>query len=1057
METSPITSARRAVSDLLEDAGNCRQSVNQELHLLSDSLFSEQHKLSHALDWAERFLHNGSEVYNEFCRADSLILADVKQGETDRRSPAYKHLSAAKYHHAVSCAVGNDEVHGGGDLEKFWQPGSSNSKNNEQNNYLCRYKPSFPCDLDIPFTFSPRKNEETWPENREDMKSIEPEHTTHQQTVCQDYCKTSRLHVSNQRQHIDVSDSNTNPAAHFIKESSSSRSNASHKKSTAFGAVTTFKPKSNSFTYMIYKTSGAQMEREMTENQKGFRKEVEEMEQDEKEKAGDDTMEEIYGRMHKLQGSSSDFDMYSHHKMSHSAPKKIPGEITKAAMARSTCQFKLPSHLTVYEEYQLCVDQLHHLRMRQSQHIESGCFTQPPEKGRKTSEEIVGSDKAAARPASHFEVNSHITNLEIKKHLHNTGGKSAENPEERSSCVTSKNQDRSQYKSNRATLTKHRDLKSCDNLTVGEKSAGIRTKSRSLCQKNILTNNAHLDPKGKSQPDLMNKAAEFFIKTEVMNTPTEPLRTKPDAVSSVEENAAHPAKPGLLQNKTRHHPSRKHHLRTVKGPQKRNEAQGLWKHRRNSSISISGGKLESSQGATKCTKTLNSAKHTKSPNGRGKHMDAHKILQPTEIHTLHHHDDLLPRSPTVGVTVHASLNDRCQYSPAGVPVSDCWLCLPDEVWLSILCLLPQRDLCRLMQVCRRLHTLASDHMLWKDLRIENSSLTDHWLLNVGRRRPRSLCLYSCSALSVSTRGLDRFFSLCRNSLEELKVTSCVGPGLHGDQMLSLIGQLCVHVTSVDVSWSGATDRGVKALSVCGTGLRLSSVVLNGCHVTDVPLKKLVMRHKESLCRLEVFGCQFLTPACLQAIYEMCPGLQHLNIGRVPKVSVHSLTVMASQLKCLISLNLTGLQVVNDTTVDTLLQKCVKLQNLTFSSCPEVTDLTLHNISKYVPSIRSLNVSGCPAVTDAGVQFLALGCRRLQQLDLSSTGTGNRGVSLLSSYCSGHLHIVKLSFCHITSEKILKLCRHCQRLKLLHLYGCASVPTEGEIREVNSTVRVYPLS
>uniref|UniRef100_A0A3Q1GUH2 F-box/LRR-repeat protein 7-like n=2 Tax=Acanthochromis polyacanthus TaxID=80966 RepID=A0A3Q1GUH2_9TELE len=888
------------------------------------------------------------------------------------------------------------------------------------------------------------------------MKSRGLEHTTYQQTVCQDYCKTSKLHVSNQRQHIDVSDSNTNPAAHFIKESSSSRSNATHKKSTAYGAVTTLKPKSNDFTYMIYKTAGVQTETEMTENQKGFGKEVEEAQQDEKEKAEDDTMEEIYGNMYKLQESSSDFGMYSHHKMSHSAPKKIPEEIAKAATPRFTCQLKLASHLTVYEQYQLCVDQLHHLRMRQSQHTESGCFTQLPEKGRKTSEETVGSGKAAVRPASHFEVNSHITNLETKKHLHNTGGESAENTEERSSCVTSKNQDESQYKSNRATLSEHTDLKCCDNMTFGEKSTGIRTKSRSLCGKKILINNAHLDPNGKIHPDLMKKAVEYLIKTDVMNTPMEPLRTKPDAVSSVEENAAHPAKPGLLQNKTRHNPSRRSHLRTVKGPQKRNEARGLWKNHGNSNMSLSGGTLQSCQGTTKYTKTLNSSKHT-SPNGRGKHMDAHTILQPTETHTLHHHDDPLPRSPTEGVTVHASLNnDRCQHSPAGVPVSDCWLCLPDEVWLSILCLLPHGDLCRLMQVCRRLHTLASDRMLWKDLRIENSSLTDHWLLNVGRRRPHSLCLYSCSGLSVSTCGLERFFSLCRNSLEELKVTSCVGPGLHGDQMLSLIGQLCAYVTSVDVSWSGATDRGVETLSVCGTGLKLSSVVLNGCHVTDVPLKKVVMRHKESLCRLEVFGCQFLTPACLQAIFEMCPGLQHLNIGRVPKVNVHSLTVMASQLKCLISLNLTGLQVVNDATVDTLLQNCVKLQNLTFSSCPEVTDLTLHNICKYLPSIRSLNMSGCPAVTDAGVQSLALGCRRLQQLDLSSTGTGNRGVSLLSSYCSGQLQIVKLNFCHITSEKILKLCRHCQRLKLLHLYGCASVPTEEEIREVNSTVRVYPL-
>ncbi|XP_070689394.1 F-box/LRR-repeat protein 2-like [Pempheris klunzingeri] len=394
--------------------------------------------------------------------------------------------------------------------------------------------------------------------------------------------------------------------------------------------------------------------------------------------------------------------------------------------------------------------------------------------------------------------------------------------------------------------------------------------------------------------------------------------------------------------------------------------------------------------------------------------------------------------------------------PAGVPVCDCWLCLPDEVWLSILALLPLRDLCKALQVCSRLHRLATDHTLWRNLRIENSILTERWLLCVGRRRPRSLCLYSCCGASLTSCGLEMFFTLCRNVLEELKVTSCIGPGLHGDEMLRLIGQLCRRVTSVDVSWSGATDTGVKALSDCSAGLRLKSVVLNGCHVTDDPLMKLVMKHKESLCRLEVFGCQFLTPSCLQSVYEMCPALQHLNIGQVPKINVHSLTVMTSQLKCLISLNITGLQAVTDATVDTLLQNCVNLQSLSLSSCPGVTDLTLHSIGKYTPCIRSLDVSGCKAVTDAGVQSLALGCRRLQQLDLSSTGTRNRGVTLLANYCSRHLNTVKLSFCHITLENILKLCRSCKRLKVLHLYGCAHLPTEREIREVNTAVKVYPL-
>lgn len=46
------------------------------------------------------------------------------------------------------------------------------------------------------------------------------------------------------------------------------------------------------------------------------------------------------------------------------------------------------------------------------------------------------------------------------------------------------------------------------------------------------------------------------------------------------------------------------------------------------------------------------------------------------------------------------------------------------------------------------------------------------------------------------------------------------------------------------------------------------------------------------------------------VFKVCPGLKHLNIGQVPKVNAHSLRVMASQLKCLVSLNLTALQAVS---------------------------------------------------------------------------------------------------------------------------------------------------
>uniref|UniRef100_A0A8D2ZFK2 F-box domain-containing protein n=1 Tax=Scophthalmus maximus TaxID=52904 RepID=A0A8D2ZFK2_SCOMX len=849
------------------------------------------------------------------------------------------------------------------------------------------------------------------------MKMMEPQQTTNKQRPSRENCTTSGLHVSNQRHRSNISDSGPNQtlasATCLIKESASRWDNVIRGKSTLFGAASTLKRDS---TNMIHEAAKAQAKGETV---------VEAMAEVERDTSDARCLEENEGEISKEHESSSAPAVFSNDETSHSEPEETPRQMGKIEIPSFSHHLKIPSDLTVYEQYQLCVAHVHHLRLRRSQRIQPGGFTASPSKGRETSEGAAAPVEAPALPASFPKLNSSSTNPETKTHFNEARSKeftAAAITEGRSSDDSNMNQDRSTYIRCGSALPEHGETKYCDSL--------ILEKNRLLCQNNTVHRTA---------------GAKTSIHEDI-HTRVQSLRAAP-AVPSVEENASVVPNAGP-----------KYHQSDVKGQEKTAGIRCLQKLNETSSMSLSsirnGGILPRPQSA-------GASKHTKRPiaqTGTKRRTPEDSVretcLQPKDTHTRHR-DDTRPTSPVSRATVRVNNADSL-YSPAAVPVCDRWLSLPDEVWLSILSLLPHSYLCRVSQVCSRLHTLATDHTLWKHLRIENSTLTEGWLLLGGRRRPRSLCLYSCSGLSVTSCGLEMFFTLCRNYLQEVKVTNCTGPGLHGDQVLPLIGQLCDHVTSVDMSWSGATDRGVKALSKGCAGLRLKSIVLNGCHVTDDPLKKLVMRHKESLCRLELFGCQFLTPSCLQTIYQMCHGLKHLNIGQVPKVNTQSLTVMASQLKSLISLNLTGLQAVTDATVGSLLQNCVKLQSLSLSSCPRVTDLTLHNISKYTPCIRSVDVSGCKAVTDAGVQSMTLGCRSLQQLDLSSTGTGNRGVTLLANCCSGHLQTVKLSFCDISSENILELCKCSKRLKVLHLYGCAHLPTEGEIRDVNTTVEVYPL-
>lgn len=368
METHPI--AGRTVSELLEDSGNCRQVMN--LHLLSDSLFSEQQKLRHVLDWAHSFLSSGSEVHRELCRADSLILADEEQRETQKTSSAYMHSSAAKYHHPITCTAGSDEVFG-----------------------------AFPDDSCIP---------------ERDLSG-------------------HSLELSKEK---------------------------------------------------VEKEVGAKME---------VAKE-------------DARMSE---RMEKLNEEQESNSTFAKNNMTNSEPDKTQEWIVKTS----------PPALTVYEEYQFCVDQLHHLRVRQNQNIEPGCFILSPAKEREKSEET-----APENPESYEKLikagRKQVTAAEITK--------------KRSSGVINKIQDRSEYNRSRATLTEHGRTKHSDKETPAE----------SVCQGNTISSNTHLGLDSNKCGELM-KGTAWGITSADNSTPMEHLTAPSHNVPAVEESAALTTDPGIIE------------------------------------------------------------------------------------------------------------------------------------------------------------------------------------------------------------------------------------------------------------------------------------------------------------------------------------------------------------------------------------------------------------------------------------------------------------------------------------------------------------------------------
>lgn len=386
VETHPVTGLGGAVFELLEDSGNRRQIINQELslHVLSDSSFNEQQKLRYVLDWTHSFLSSASEVHHELCRADGLISADGAHWETEKISPVCKQSSAAEYHHPVSCATGGNEVFGGEGA----------------------YKPPLSDDSCVPFSFIPGRD-----------KLILPEHGE----------------IPGNMKRVNLSDKQTPSKDNTCRDSST------------------------------FKTH--QRKSEVNEEQ----------------------------------DSGSAFVMRAKGDISIGEPEKTQEQTEKS----SHSHLKIPTKLTIYEQYQLCVDQLHHLRIRQHQQIEPGGFLEAKE--RKASEEMAAPVEAPTLPTSGFEhLNKKVAAAEITN-----------------SDSIDKIQDRSKYKRSRPTLTEQGQTGNYDNSAMKEKPAAI-------C---AVTTSKRLGHQSNKSGGLLKRTAGGVTST--------------DNVPTVEERAALTPDPGI--------------------------------------------------------------------------------------------------------------------------------------------------------------------------------------------------------------------------------------------------------------------------------------------------------------------------------------------------------------------------------------------------------------------------------------------------------------------------------------------------------------------------------
>ncbi|XP_041466319.1 uncharacterized protein LOC121416865 [Lytechinus variegatus] len=385
-----------------------------------------------------------------------------------------------------------------------------------------------------------------------------------------------------------------------------------------------------------------------------------------------------------------------------------------------------------------------------------------------------------------------------------------------------------------------------------------------------------------------------------------------------------------------------------------------------------------------------------------------------------------------------------QDSPRGSESLSIWQLLPDEILLHIFSHLPQHMLVQCALTCQRFHRIAMDDSLWRCIRLESRDLTDFYLTHIGEKHPVSLTLHKCRGNLVTENGLRNLFRSCADSLQELNVTGCSKGELQGDSILLHVSR-CYNLTSLDTSWCAVTDNGLSAvLDGCP---RLETICLNGCQsVSDQCLRQIVNRYGANLEVLELCGCFNLSPQTLMLLAETSNNLITLNIAQCYKITDECVASVAPKFRSLQHWQLKGCKELRDSAVKKVARHCKQLRTLSIASCPHVTDVALIEIATYLNSIRSLDVSGCRKIGNEGMRCLATCCPYLEKVGLSSTSATHKSVSSLASYASQTLTELKLNCCReITEASIIRLLKHCKKLKTLHLYGVKGLRNLGILK------------
>jgi hypothetical protein len=213
-----------------------------------------------------------------------------------------------------------------------------------------------------------------------------------------------------------------------------------------------------------------------------------------------------------------------------------------------------------------------------------------------------------------------------------------------------------------------------------------------------------------------------------------------------------------------------------------------------------------------------------------------------------------------------------------------------------------------------------------------------------------------------------------------------------DAALTALGDGCLHLTTVSLVRTEATDAGLQA--VVRNGKVVNLCLEGSSNLTDQSLR-VTAESSPLLETLNVYMCTSLTDVTLVAIGQHCHNLRELNVGETTLTHAGLSTIAAG---CPQLEKLTASYCEGDigTAIETIARGCAYLRSLDATSV-DVPSAGVLALAECCPLLETLVVAG-EEVGDVEITALARGCPLLQKLGIGGTSVSARGLRAIRDNC-----------------------------------------------------------